>query len=87
MRSITPRALKLALSIKKSIKDHYLVEASLVKLLYEDRDKGEDVPLEEYYYITYKDYDKLRLIIVNILHLIIHDIKNIKENIRKELLI
>ena len=81
------RALKLALSIKNSIKDHYLVEATLVKLLYKDRDNGEDVPLEDYYYITYKDYDKLRLIIVNILHLIIHDIKNKKENIRKELLI
>ena len=34
------RALKLALSLKKRIKDHYLVEATLVKFLYIDRDNG-----------------------------------------------
>ena len=31
MKSITPKALSLALSIKKSIKDHYLSDASFIK--------------------------------------------------------
>ena len=55
MKSITPKALKLALSIKKSIKDHYLGDADLIRLLYEDEYDDE---LENYYYLTYKDYDK-----------------------------
>ena len=77
MKSITPKALNLALSIKKSIKDHYLSDASFIKILYEDEyDDDDDL---ENYYLTYKDYDKLRLIIVSILHLILHDLKNKKK--------
>lgn len=79
MKSITPKALELALNIKKSIKEHYLGDANLIKILYED----EYDELEKYYYLTYKDYDKLRFIIVNVLNLIFHDLKNKKENIIK----
>ena len=77
MKSITPKALNLALSIKKSIKDHYLGDASFIKILYED-EYDDDDELENYY-LTYKDYDKLRRIIVSILHLILHDLKNKKK--------
>ena len=77
MKSITPKALNLALSIKKSIKDHYLSDVSFIEILYEDEyDDDDDL---ENYYLTYKDYDKLRLIIVSILHLILHDLKNKKK--------
>ena len=79
MKSITPKALNLALSIKKSIKDHYLGDASFIKILYED-EYDDDDELENYY-LTYKHYDKLRLIIVSILHLILHDLKNKKKKI------
>ena len=77
MKSITPKALNLALSIKKSIKDHYLGDASFIKILYED-EYDDDDELENYY-LTYKDYDKLRRILVSILHLILHDLKNKKK--------
>ena len=77
MKSITPKALNLSLSIKKSIKDHYLGDASFIKILYED-EYDDDDELENYY-LTYKDYDKLRRIIVSILHLILHDLKNKKK--------
>ena len=51
MKSITPKALNLALSIKKSIKDHYLGDASFIKILYED-EYDDDDELENYY-LTY----------------------------------
>lgn len=77
MKSITSKAQKLALSIKKSIKDHYLNDALLLKEIHDDKDIYDD-ELENYYYLTYKDYDKLRIIIVNIFNLIFHDLKNKK---------
>ena len=76
MKSITSKALKLSLSIKKSIRDHYLGDASFIEMIYEGEYNNDE--LENYYYLTYKDYDKLRLIIVNILHLILYDLKNKK---------
>lgn len=77
MKSITSKAQKLALSIKKSIKDHYLNDALLLKEIHDDKDIYDD-ELENCYYLTYKDYDKLRIIIVNIFNLIFHDLKNKK---------
>lgn len=77
MKSITSKAQKLALSIKKSIKDHYLNDALLLKEIHDDKDIYDD-ELENYYYLTYKDYDKLRIIVVNIFNLIFHDLKNKK---------
>lgn len=50
MKSITPKALELALNIKKGIKEHYLGDANLIKILYED----EYDELEKYYYLTYR---------------------------------
>ena len=84
MKSIISKALKLALSIKKGIKEHYLGDANFIRLLYEDE---YDEELENYFYLTFKDYDKLRLIIINILHLIFHDLKNKKRKHKKKLLI
>ena len=56
MASIIFKAQKLALSIKKSIKGHYLGDASLIKILYEDKyDCCYDDELEDSYYLTYKD--------------------------------
>ena len=77
MKSITSKAQKLALSIKKSIKDHYLNDAILLEEIHDDKDINDE--LENYYYLTYKDYDKLRIIILNILQLILHDLKNKKK--------
>lgn len=77
MKSITSKAQKLALSIKLSIKDHSLNDALLLKEIHDDKDIYDD-ELENYYYLTYKDYDKLRIIIVNIFNLIFHDLKNKK---------
>lgn len=65
MKSITSKAQKSALSIKKSIKDHYLNDASLLEAIHGDKDINDK--LENYFYLTYKDYDKLRIIILNIL--------------------
>ena len=84
MKSITPKALKLALSIKKSIIDHYLVDASFLEILYEDEYNNDE--LENYYYFTYNYYDKLRLIMVNILHLIFRDLKNKKRKHKKKII-
>ena len=87
MKSITPKALKLALSIKKSIKDHCLYDASLIQITYEDKyDYGYDYLQNEYDY-TYKDYDNLRLIMAKIiLHLIIYDVKNKKRKHKKKII-
>ena len=84
MKSITSKALKLSLSIKKSIRDHYLGDASFIEMIYEGEYNNDE--LENYYYLTYKDYDKLRLIIVNILHLILYDLKNKKRKHKKKII-
>ena len=83
MKSIISKALKLALSIKKGIKERYLGDANFIRFLYEDEYDDE---LEDYYYLTYKDYDKLRFIIFNILHLIIHDLKNKKRKHKRKII-
>ena len=83
MKSIISKALKLALSIKKGIKERYLGDANFIRFLYEDEYDDE---LEDYYYLTYKDYDKLRLIMVNILQLIFHDLKNKKRKHKKKII-
>ena len=85
MVSITSKAQNLALSIKKSIKDHYLNDALVLEEIHDDKDINDE--LENYYYLTYKDYDKLRIIILNILQLILHDLKNKKRKHKKKLLI
>ena len=84
MKSIISKALKLSISIKKSIKEHYLEDVSFIKILYED--EYDDDELENYYYLTYKDYDKLRLIIVNIFQLELHDLKNKKRKHKKKII-
>ena len=85
MKSITPKAIKLALSIKKSIKDHYLNDASLLEEIHYYKDIDGEIE-KCYYYLTYKDYDKLRIIIVNILQLILHDLKNKKRKHKKKII-
>ena len=84
MKSITSTYQKLALNIKKSIKDHYQNDGSLLKEL--NYNRGINDELEEYFYLTYKDYDKLRIIILNILHLIFHDVKDNKRKNKKKII-
>lgn len=84
MKSITSKAQKLALIIKKGIKDHYLNDALLLEGIHDDKDINDE--LENYYYLTYKDYDMLRIIILNILQLILHDLKNKKRKHKKKII-
>ena len=81
MKNILSNAQNLALRIKKGIKDHYLNDSSLLKEIHDNEDINNE--LEKYFYLTYKYYDKLRIIILNILKFILHDFKNKKENIIK----
>ena len=85
MKSITSKAQKLVLGMKKNIKDHYQNDYILLKLMHDKRFKDE---IEEYYYyLTYKDYDKLRIIMLNIIKFILHDLKNKKRKLKKKLFV
>ena len=79
MSGISSKDLKLALSIKKGVKEHYNYKKFFISLVFEEENY-----IDEKYYLTYKDYDRLRLIIVNILSLIFHDIKRNKRKHRKK---
>ena len=43
MKSITSKAQNLALSIKKSIKDHYLNDASLLEEIHDNKDINDEL--------------------------------------------
>ena len=81
MRGILSKDLNLALSIKKRVKDHYNRDEHYICLIF---DKGNEY--DEKYFLTYKDYDRLRLIIVNIFNLIFHDIKTNKRKHKKKVI-
>ena len=70
------RILSLLFNLNSNIRKSYKRDKSLVRVLYQDRERQmlED-ELEEYYFVTYKNYDRLRIIMINILFLIIKDIK------------
>ena len=74
------KALRFLINIRKNISNHYKSDSSFLEILYED----EPNVLEDYFYLSYKDYDRLRLIIVNILHLMIHDFKYKKTKHKKK---
>ena len=79
MSGILSKDLNLALSIKKGVKELYNRDKYYISLVFEDGNEN-----DEKYYLTYKDYDRLRLIMVNILNLIFHDIKNGKRKHMKK---
>lgn len=81
MSGILSKDLNLALSIKKGVKEHYNRDKHYISLVFEDGNEN-----DEKYYLTYKDYDRLRLIMVNILNLIFHDIKNGKRKHMKKVI-
>lgn len=81
MSGILSKDLNLALSIKKGVKELYNRDKYYISLVFEDGNEN-----DEKYYLTYKDYDRLRLIMVNILNLIFHDIKNGKRKHMKKVI-
>ena len=78
--------INLALNIKKNIKDEKLEGLFCVKFLYKS-DGSNVIDESKIKYLTHEDFDKLRIIAVNILHLILYDLKNKKIKNRKKLLI
>ena len=70
------RILSLLFNLNGNIRKSYKRDKSLIRILYEDRERQmlED-ELEEYYFVNYKHYDRLRILMINILFLIIKDIK------------
>lgn len=86
MENIVNIALNLALNIKESIKDEKLEHFIRIKFLCESDGSYEIDELKKKY-LTHKDFDKLRIIAVNILRLILYDLKNKKRENRKKLLI
>ena len=84
MESISNQAQKFILGIKKYIKVHYQNDYELLKILHDKRPEDE---LEYYYYLTYKDYDKLRIIMINILRFILHNLKNKKRKNKKKIIL
>ena len=84
MKSITSKIPNLVFNIKKGIKDQYKYDFTLLKEIYDDECINDE--LEDYCYLTYKDYDKLRIIMLNILQLILHDIENKKRKYKKKII-
>ena len=56
------RILSLLFNLNSKIRKRYKRDKSLVRILYQDRERQmlED-ELEEYYFVTYKNYDRLRI--------------------------
>ena len=56
------RILSLLFNLNSNIRKSYKRDKSLVRILYQDRERQmlED-ELEEYYFVTYKNYDRLRI--------------------------
>ena len=70
------RILSHLFNLNSNIRKSYEREKSLVRVLYEDRERQmlED-ELKEYYFVTYENYNRLRILMINILFLIIKDMK------------
>lgn len=66
------RILSHLFNLNSNIRKSYEREKSLVRVLYEDRERQmlED-ELKEYYFVTYENYNRLRILMINILFLII----------------
>ena len=70
------RILKFLFNLNTNIRKSYKREESLFSSLYEDRENGLlEEEMEEYYFVTYNDYERLRILMINVLFFIIKDIK------------
>ena len=70
------RILSLLFNLNSNIRKSYERNKSLVRILSQDRERQLlEEELKEYYFVTYKNYDRLRILMINILFLIIKDIK------------
>ena len=79
------RILSFLFNLNINIRKSYKRNESLFSVLYEDRESQmlED-EMGEYYFVTYNDYDRLRILMINVLFLIIKDIKMKRRKYKKK---
>ena len=76
------RLLSLLFNLRNNIRESYKRNESLIRVSYDDR---EILMLEtNYYFLTYNDYDRLRILMINVLFLIIKDIKMKRRKYKKK---
>ena len=73
------RILSFLFNLNINIRKSYKRNESLFSVLFEDREDE----LEEYNYVTYNDYDRLRILMINVLFLIVKDIKMKRSKCKK----
>ena len=80
------RILSFLFNLNINIRKSYKRNESLFSVLYEDRESQmlED-EMGEYYFVTYNDYDRLRILMINVLFLIIKDIKMKRRKYKKKI--
>ena len=77
------RLLSLLFNLRNNIRESYKRNESLIRVSYDDR---EILMLEtNYYFLTYNDYDRLRILMINVLFLIIKDIKMKRRKYKKKI--
>ena len=61
------RILSLLFNLNSNIRKSYERDKRFVRVLYQDRERQmlED-QLEEYYFVTYKNYDRLRILMIKL---------------------
>ena len=74
------RILSFLFNLNINIRKSYKRNESLFSVLFEDREDE----TEEYYFVTYNDYDRLRILMINVLFLIIKDIKMKRRKYKKK---
>ena len=79
------RILSFLFNLNINIRKSYKRNESLFSVLYEDRESQmlED-EMGEYYFVTYNDYERLRILMINVLFLIIKDIKMKRRKYKKK---
>ena len=74
------RILSFLFNLNINIRKSYKRNESLFSVLFEDREDETG----EYYFVTYNDYDRLRILMINVLFLIIKDIKMKRRKYKKK---
>ena len=75
------RILSFLFNLNINIRKSYKRNESLFSVLFEDREDETG----EYYFVTYNDYDRLRILMINVLFLIIKDIKMKRRKYKKKI--
>ena len=65
------KILKILFSLNSNIRKSYKRNEYLISFIHNEGEHTED-----YFYLTYKDYDRLRILMINIIFFIKEDIKN-----------